>query len=51
MSDVLVYLECEVVSWMEVSDYWIIYVIVDNGWVSDLDVLFAVYYRKVGNYY
>ena len=51
LSDALAYLECEVASRMEASDHWIIYATVDNGRVSDSDVLPAVHHRKVGNHY
>ncbi|MEA5470867.1 diflavin flavoprotein [Spirulina sp. 06S082] len=49
--DALAYLECEVISRMEVSDHWIVYSQVDEGRVSKPDSLTAVHHRKVGNYY
>lgn len=51
LTDSLAYLECEVVSRMEVSDHWIVYSKVDSGRVSHPDALTAVHHRKVGNYY
>ncbi|NJK48222.1 MBL fold metallo-hydrolase [Candidatus Gracilibacteria bacterium] len=51
LTDALAYLECEVVSRMEVSDHWIVYSKVTNGRVSDPNALTAVHHRKVGNYY
>jgi flavorubredoxin/flavin reductase (DIM6/NTAB) family NADH-FMN oxidoreductase RutF len=51
LTDSLAYLECEVVSRLEVSDHWIVYSKVTNGRVSDPDALTAVHHRKVGNYY
>jgi flavorubredoxin/flavin reductase (DIM6/NTAB) family NADH-FMN oxidoreductase RutF len=51
LTDALAYLECEVVSRMEVSDHWIVYSKVTNGRVSDANSLTAVHHRKVGNYY
>jgi flavin reductase (DIM6/NTAB) family NADH-FMN oxidoreductase RutF len=51
LTDSLAYLECQVQSRMELSDHWIVYATVDNGRVSDPDVLPAVHHRKVGNHY
>jgi flavin reductase (DIM6/NTAB) family NADH-FMN oxidoreductase RutF len=51
LTDSLAYLECEVVSRMEVSDHWIVYSKITNGRVSNPDALTAVHHRKVGNYY
>ncbi|MCU0534623.1 MAG: diflavin flavoprotein [Hydrococcus sp. Prado102] len=51
LTDALAYLECEVVSRMEVSDHWIVYSKITNGRVSDPNALTAVHHRKVGNYY
>ncbi|NMF85328.1 diflavin flavoprotein [Nodosilinea sp. P-1105] len=51
LADALAYLECEVVSRMEVSDHWIVYCTVQDGKVSDPDGVTAVHHRKVGNYY
>lgn len=31
LMDVLVYLECIVVNRMECGDYWLVYVVVENG--------------------
>jgi flavorubredoxin/flavin reductase (DIM6/NTAB) family NADH-FMN oxidoreductase RutF len=51
LTDALAYLECKVVSRMEVSDHWIIYSEVSAGRVSNPDALTAVHHRKIGNYY
>ncbi len=51
LTEALAYLECQVVSRMELSDHWIVYATVDNGRVSDPDLLPAVHHRKVGNHY
>lgn len=51
LNDALAYLECEVVSRMELSDHYIVYASVDVGRVSQPDALTAVHHRKVGNHY
>lgn len=51
LTEALAYLECNVASRMELSDHWIIYATVENGRVSDPDLLPAVHHRKVGNHY
>lgn len=51
LTEALAYLECQVVSRMELSDHWIVYATVDNGRVSDPELLPAVHHRKVGNHY
>jgi len=51
LSDALAYLECEVVSRMELSDHHIVYSQVELGRVSNPDALSAVHHRKVGNHY
>lgn len=51
LTDSLAYMECEVVSRMELSDHHIVYAIVDNGRVSNPEALPAVHHRKVGNHY
>ncbi|MGL5806102.1 MAG: diflavin flavoprotein [Xenococcaceae cyanobacterium] len=51
LTDALAYLECKVVSRMEVSDHWIIYSEVGAGRVSNPDAMTAVHHRKIGNYY
>ncbi|HEY9849447.1 MAG TPA: diflavin flavoprotein [Leptolyngbyaceae cyanobacterium] len=51
LTDALAYLECEVVSRMELSDHYIVYASVDTGRVSKADALAAVHHRKVGNHY
>lgn len=51
LTDALAYMECEVVSRMELSDHHIVYAIVDNGRVSNPEALPAVHHRKVGNHY
>ncbi|EFJ07761.1 hypothetical protein SELMODRAFT_448328 [Selaginella moellendorffii] len=49
--DALAYLECTVVTRMEVSDHWIIYAHATEGSVSKPDARTAVHHRKIGNYY
>jgi flavorubredoxin/flavin reductase (DIM6/NTAB) family NADH-FMN oxidoreductase RutF len=51
LTDALAYMECHVVSRMELSDHWIVYATVDAGRVSKHEALTAVHHRKVGNYY
>ncbi|MBD2256178.1 diflavin flavoprotein [Pseudanabaena sp. FACHB-2040] len=51
LADALAYLECQVVSRMEVSDHWVVYCTVKDGKVSDPEGITAVHHRKVGNYY
>jgi len=51
LQEALAYMECEVVSRMELSDHWIVYSTVDAGRVSKPDALTAVHHRKIGNYY
>lgn len=51
LTEALAYLECEVVSRMELSDHHIVYATVDVGRVSKPDGLTAVHHRKVGNHY
>lgn len=51
LADALAYMECHVVSRMELTDHWIVYATVDVGRVSKPDALTAVHHRKVGNYY
>ncbi|MEG4849444.1 diflavin flavoprotein [Microcoleus sp. B5-D4] len=51
LTDALAYMECEVVSRMELSDHHIVYAIIDSGRVSNPDALPAVHHRKVGNHY
>lgn len=51
LTDALAYMECEVVSRMELTDHHIVYATVDNGRVSNPDALPAVHHRKVGNHY
>ena len=51
LTDALAYMECHVVSRMELADHWIVYATVDVGRVSKPDALTAVHHRKVGNYY
>ena len=51
LADSLAYLECEVVSRMELSDHWLVYCTVDNGKVAKEEAQTAVHHRKVGNYY
>lgn len=51
LTEALAYMECQVVSRMELSDHHIVYATVDNGRVSNPDALPAVHHRKVGNHY
>ncbi|MDB9496630.1 diflavin flavoprotein [Spirulina major CS-329] len=51
LADALAYLECEVVSRMDVPDHWIVYSQVTDGRVAKTDSRTAVHHRKVGNYY
>ncbi len=51
LADSLAYVECEVVSRMELSDHWLVYCTVDNGKVAKEEAQTAVHHRKVGNYY
>ncbi|HEY9596321.1 MAG TPA: diflavin flavoprotein [Cyanophyceae cyanobacterium] len=49
--DALAYMECHVLTRMELSDHWIVYATVDSGRVSKPESLTAVHHRKVGNHY
>lgn len=51
LTDAIAYMECEVVSYMECSDHWVVYSTVQDGGVSKSDAHTAVRHRKVGNYY
>ena len=51
LTDALAYMECQVVSRMELSDHHIVYATVDSGRVSNPEALPAVHHRKVGNHY
>jgi flavin reductase (DIM6/NTAB) family NADH-FMN oxidoreductase RutF len=51
LADALAYLECEVVSRMDVPDHWIVYSQVTDGRVAKTEARTAVHHRKVGNYY
>lgn len=51
LNDALAYMECEVVSRMELSDHYIVYASVESGRVSNPDAIPAVHHRKVGNHY
>ena len=51
LGEALAYLECEVVSRMELSDHHIVYCKIDLGRVSNTNSLSAVHHRKVGNHY
>lgn len=51
LTEALAYMECQVVSRMELSDHHIVYATVDSGRVSNPDALPAVHHRKVGNHY
>lgn len=49
--DSLAYLDCKVVSRLEVNDHWIIYAEVLEGNVSDIEAKTAIHHRLVGNHY
>ena len=51
LADALAYMECTVVSRMEMSDHWLVYSQVDSGKVSHPENLTAVHHRQVGTYY
>jgi len=51
LAEALAYLECEVISRMDVPDHWIVYSEVQDGRIAKTDSLTAVHHRKVGNYY
>ena len=51
LADSLAYLECEVVSRMDLSDHWLVYCTVGEGKVAKDEAQTAVHHRKVGNYY
>jgi flavorubredoxin/flavin reductase (DIM6/NTAB) family NADH-FMN oxidoreductase RutF len=51
LTDALAYIECKVMSRMELSDHWVVYATVDAGRVSKSEALTAVHHRKVGNHY
>ncbi len=51
LSDSLAYLDCRVEKRMEGPDHWLIYALVEQGNVADLDGRTAVHHRKTGNHY
>ena len=51
LSDALAYLDCRVEKRMEGPDHWLIYALVEQGNVADLDGRTAVHHRKTGNHY
>ncbi len=51
IGDALAYLSCRVDQRLEGPDHWIVYAIVEEGNVSDLEARTAVHHRKVGNHY
>ncbi len=51
LADSLAYLECQVISRVEVNDHWIIYSTAKTGRVANTDGLTAVHHRKAGNHY
>ena len=51
LSEAVAYLECQVSTRMELSDHWIVYATIQQGRVSNPDLLPAVHHRKVGNHY
>ena len=51
LTDALAYLSCRVEQRMEGPDHWIIYALVEQGNVADIDGKTAVHHRKTGNHY
>ena len=51
LAESVAYLECEVVTRMELTDHHVVYASVNNGRVSDPDARPAIHHRKVGNHY
>ena len=51
LTDALTYLSCRVEQRMEGPDHWIIYALVEQGNVADIDGRTAVHHRKTGNHY
>jgi len=51
LQEALSFIECQVVSRLELSDHWLVYGTVNEGRVSKPDALTAVHHRKVGTYY
>ena len=51
LTDALAYLSCRVDQRMEGPDHWIIYALVEQGNVADIDGRTAVHHRKTGNHY
>ncbi|WP_115125994.1 diflavin flavoprotein [Synechococcus sp. GEYO] len=51
LTDALAYLSCQVEQRMEGPDHWIIYALVEQGNVADIDGRTAVHHRKTGNHY
>lgn len=47
----LAYLECQVESWMEVGDHWLVYAIVQQGSVLETEGLTAIHHRQSGSHY
>ena len=51
LADALAFLGCRVEQRMEGPDHWIIYAVVEQGNVADVEASTAVHHRKVGNHY
>jgi flavorubredoxin/flavin reductase (DIM6/NTAB) family NADH-FMN oxidoreductase RutF len=51
LQEALAYIECEVVSRMECLDHHVVYAMVNDGRVANLDGITAVHHRRVGNHY
>ncbi len=47
----LAYLECQVESWMEVGDHWLVYAIVRQGSVLETEGMTAIHHRQSGSHY
>ncbi len=51
LTEALSYLECTVQSRMDCGDHWLLYALVDNGKVLELNSVTAINHRKSGNQY
>ncbi|HIK11375.1 MAG TPA: diflavin flavoprotein [Oscillatoriaceae cyanobacterium M33_DOE_052] len=51
LAESVAYLECEVITRMELTDHHVVYASVNSGRVSDPDARPAIHHRKVGNHY
>ena len=51
LADALAYLSCRVERRLEGPDHWIVYAVVEQGSVADVNAVTAVHHRKFGNHY